>query len=120
MPVKDKKAETVLRRIIQEAGGHSTSFHIANAYSLLGLVFMRRGELQRAKGLFQQSLEQEQKNDRWSGQACDYANIGLLELRCGRKEQAKTHLNAALELALNLDNREMADFLKRELEKLKA
>ena len=117
---KDKKAETVLRRIIQEAGGHSTSFHIANAYCLLGLVFMRRGELQRAKGLFQQSLEQEQKNDRWSGQACDYANIGLLELRCGRKEQAETHLNAALELALSLDNREMADFLKRELEKLKA
>ncbi|MFR0737510.1 MAG: hypothetical protein ACLSHR_11575 [Oscillospiraceae bacterium] len=38
---KDKKAETVLRRIIQLAGGHSTSFHIANAYSLLGLVFAR-------------------------------------------------------------------------------
>jgi len=81
---------------------------------------MRRGELSRAKGLFQQSLEQEQKNDRWIGQVCDYANIGLLELRCGKNEQAQTHLQAAYELAQALGDTDLAEKIKVNLDKLKS
>ena len=114
------KAEKVLRKILNEAKKGSSCFHIANAYSLLGLIFLQKGDLQRAKGLFQQSLEQEQKNNRLSGQACDYANIGLLELRIGQTNQAKTHLQAAMELALELEDNEMARLLKNELKKLEA
>jgi len=114
---KDDKAEKILRRIIEYARGHATAFHIANAYSLLGLEFMRRGEFSRAKGLFQQSLEQEQKNDRWIGQACDYANIGLLELRCGKREQAQTHLQAALDLARAVGDNELSEKISENLER---
>lgn len=117
---EDTAAEGILRHIMDYARQHSTSFHIANAYSLLGLIFMRQGDFQRAKGLFQQSLEQEQKNDRWNGLVCDYANIGILELRCGQNEQAQTHLQAALDLALTLNNKEMVAYLEKELKDLKA
>ena len=117
---QDEKAEKILRRIISYAGTHTTAFHVANAYSLLGLSFMRRGELSRAKGLFQQSLEQEQKNDRWIGQVCDYANIGLLELRSGKNEQAQTHLQAAYELAQALGDTVLAEKIKVNLDKLKS
>ncbi len=113
-------AESVLRNIIQQAKNEASCFHIANAYSLLGLIFLQKGDLRRAKGLFQQSLEQEQKNNRLSGQACDYANIGLLELRIGQTEQAKKHLQAAQDLALELEDKEMSDLLEKELQKLKA
>ncbi len=116
---QDEKAEKILRRIIDYAGKHITAFHIANAYSLLGLSFMRRGELLRAKGLFQQSLEQEQKNDRWIGQVCDYANIGLLEWRSGKTEQAQTHLQAAYDLAEALGDTELSEKIKTNLENLK-
>lgn len=116
---RDSAAEQALRRIIEFSREHPSSFHIANAYSLLGLIFMRRGELQRAKGLFQQSLEQEQRNDRWSGQASDYANIGLLELRCGQTDQAQKHLQAALDLAISLGDNNMAAYLKQKLAGLK-
>ncbi len=117
---EDTKAEKILRQIIDDAQKHPTSFHIANAYSLLGLSFMRRGDLLRAKGLFQQSLGLEQKNDRWIGQACDYANIGLLEWRGGKTEQARTHLQAAYDLAVSLDDDSLAKDIQTYLDKLKA
>lgn len=108
-------AEAVLRNILSYAKKESSCFHIANAYSLLGLIFMQKGEFKRAKGLFQQSLEQEQKNNRLSGQVCDYANIGFLELRCGQTMQAKNHLLAAKNLALELEDNDMVNLLEKEL-----
>ena len=112
-------AESVLRNIIQQAKKEASCFHIANAYSLLGLIFLQKGDLKRAKGLFQQSLEQEQKNNRLTGQVCDYANIGFLELRIGQVAQAKNHLQAAKDLAAQLEDTEMFALLKKELNKLK-
>ena len=112
-------AESVLREILAKAKTEASCFHIANAYSLLGLIFLQKGDLKRAKGLFQQSLEQEQKNNRLSGQVCDYANIGFLELRIGQLEQAKKHLQAAQTLALELEDEEMSVLLEKELNKLK-
>ena len=116
---KDSEAELILRQIIDSHKVHCGNFHLANAYSLLGLIFMRHGELQRAKGLFQQSLSYEQKNDRLSGQACDYANIGLLELRCGHQEEAQKHIQEALFLAQQQGREDMASYLQQELNKLK-
>ena len=111
-----QNAEVVLRDILTFAKRNASCFHVANAYSLLGLIFMQKGELKRAKGLFQQSLEQEQKNNRLSGQVCDYANIGFLELRIGQKDQAKNHLMAAKNLALELEDNDMVCLLEKELE----
>lgn len=94
-----ESAETVLRRILMIAKKKSGCFHAANAYTLLGLIFLRRKEYARARALFNQSLALEQKDERITGIAADFANIGLTEKLCGNREQARKNLQAALEYA---------------------
>ncbi len=96
---EEEKAEKILRRTIAIGRKNATSFHLANAYHLLGLIYMRRKDYLRAKGLFSQSLEQEQKNDRLYGIAVDYANISLANLNCGRAEEARKTLETARDYA---------------------
>lgn len=113
-----EKAEEFLRKIINQLKGKSSHFHIANVYNMLGLIFLQKGDLRRAKGWFYQSLDQEQKNDRFSGAATDFANIALVELRCGHLEQARKTLETALEYASAYGENELCESLRKELKKL--
>ncbi len=113
---KDKEAEKTLREIIKTAQEQSNSFHVANAYSLLGLIYLKQNDLRRAKGLFQQSLDMEQINNRLGGIATDYANIGLIEFRKGNLEQAKKTLKTALDYAEANQEEELIRLLKNQLE----
>lgn len=115
-----KEAETFLRQIIKLGRQNAGSFHIANAFSLLGLIYLQQGEFLRAKGLFQQSLEQEQKNDRCSGIAADYANIALIELRSGHKNEALKNMRAAAEYAEAAEDETLSEWLKAEIIKLES
>lgn len=115
---KFQDCEIVLRRIVTIAKKSNSSFHIANAYNMLGLIFLKTGDLSRAKGLFQQSLEQEQLNDRFSGMASDYANIGFVEYRLGQFEQAKKNLLLSLEYASTFGDNELAQIIKQKIDQL--
>lgn len=53
----DNEAETVLRKIINADKEQHSCFFVGNAYNLLGLIFMKKGDLRRAKGFF---------NNRWT------------------------------------------------------
>lgn len=112
------ESEAILRKVIAISKKNNSSFHPANAYTLLGLIFLRRKELRRAKGLFQQSLALEQKDERLSGIATDYANIGLIELRSGNREQARKTLQTALEYAEVYGENELSKIIKKRLQKL--
>ena len=72
--------------------------------------------MRRAKGLFQQSLDMEQINNRLGGIATDYANIGLIEFRKGNLEQAKKTLKTALDYAEANQEEELIRLLKNQLE----
>lgn len=115
-----KEAERLLRQIINQGRQNAGNFHIANAFSLLGLIYLQQGEFFRAKGLFQQSLEQEQKNDRCSGIAADYANIALIELRSGHKSEALKNMRAAAEYAEAAGDEPLSAWLKGEMTKLES
>ncbi len=105
--------EQITRAIITKAEKQSSCFHIANAYSLLGLVFMKKGDFKRAKGLIKQSLNQEIRNERCSGMAIDYANLALIEKFCGNREQAQQTLQQALEYAQMLDESDLSAQIKK-------
>ena len=96
---KDTDAEAILRNIIDLTKEHPVCFHKANAYSLLALIYLERGNLKRAKGLLQQSLDCELDNNRTDGIAIDYTNIALIEFRKGQKKQASETLAKALQYA---------------------
>lgn len=113
-------AEETLREIMTISKKKKTAFHVANAYNLLGLIFLKKGELQRAKVLFQEAVAMEQKNDRFSGAATDFANIGLIELKCGRLEEAQKNLETAVEYAKAYGETELSKLLEEKLSDLKA
>lgn len=113
------EAEKLLRKIITVSCKNESSFHPANAYNLLGLIFMQMKDFKRAKGLFQESLSLEQKNDRLTGIATDYANISLIEYRCGNLEAAEKTLQIALEYAKAFGENELSKIIEERLKKLK-
>lgn len=115
----DTQAEEILRQIIDHGKKDCGGFYLANAYNLLGIIFMRRKDLRRAKGLFRQSLELEQRGSRTAALAADYANIGLNELCCGRRDDAGKNLQTALELAESCGDEDLCRCLRHHLDKLK-
>ena len=110
-------AEKTLRRIITAAGEKRAGFHPASAYSLLGLIYLQKGELLRAKGLFSQAVQLEQKNDRLNAAATDYANIALIEAKRGQKELARKNLQTAIECAGFCEDDGLRKLLQAELRK---
>lgn len=101
------KAETILRKIIANAAEEHSCFHVANAYNQLGLICLKRGELRRAKGLFQQSASCEQRSNRQAGLAVDYANIALVEHQRGHLEEAQKNLQQAFDYAKKAGDKEL-------------
>ena len=98
------KAENCLREIIRRSKQHKTCFHIANAYTLLGLILFKKNDIRGAKTIFYQSLEQELCNERKEGIAIDYANLAIVEKKIGNSNSYVKNLNKALEYAKDCDN----------------
>ena len=115
---EDKKAEQKLRQIIQNKERENCCFHSASAISLLGLIFLRKNQLKRAKSLFLQAASLEQKNERFSGAATDYTNIGLIEYKSGDKKQALKTFYTALEYASAFGENEFSQMLEQKIKNL--
>ena len=60
------------------------------------------------------------KEERFSGAATDYANIGLIEYKIGNKEQALRTYETALDYASAFSETELSGFLRSRIEELKA
>ena len=79
---------------------------------------MKRKDLQRAKGLFQQSLDLEQRGVRLNALAIDYTNIGLVELYRGHRDNAHKHLQTALDFAQQIEDKELCAQIQKQIEKI--
>ena len=110
---KFKKAEEILRHIIATDKKHKHNFHIANVYSLLGLIYLRRNDLQRAKVLLQQSLHLEQRNRRCEGLVSDYTNLALIDVLSGNRDAATDNMKIALEYAKQTGNEELLALIEK-------
>ena len=108
-----QKSEKLLRQIIDDSKKKSSAFHVANAYNLLGMIYLKKGDLQRAKGIFQQSLEHELKDDRTDGAAIDYANIAMIDYMRGQKLQSEKTFAKALEYAKTFEEGELFELIKK-------
>lgn len=109
------EAEKILRQIIENARRHKSCFHVANAYNLLGIIYLRQGDLRRAEGLFQQSLSAEVQNERWCGAAIDYANIALTSYRRGHKDDGDKYRALALQYARDAGETQLAEIWEKKL-----
>lgn len=114
-----QNAEQILRGLIAEAKIKKSAFHTASAYNLMGLIFLKYSKSKEAKVWFQEAAALEQKNDRYSGAATDYANIGLIEKRRGNLEQARKNLETAIGYAEIHGETELSETLRQRLKNLK-
>lgn len=114
-----QNAEQILRGLIAEAKIKKSAFHTASAYNLMGLIFLKYSKSKEAKVWFQEAAALEQKNDRYSGAAADYANIGLIEKRRGNLEQARKNLETAIGYAEIYGETELSETLRQRLKNLK-
>ncbi|MEE6206676.1 MAG: tetratricopeptide repeat protein [Alphaproteobacteria bacterium] len=111
-------AEKLLRQILDIKQQQNINFHTANAYSLLGLIYLQTGDYQRAKVLFQQSLHLEQNHERCEGLLVDYANLALIDELCGNKPAAQSNLQIALEYAKKTENNDLIRLIENKLKPL--
>ena len=112
-----EKSEKILRSLLDLSRRTQLSFHIANAYSLLGLIYMQKQDLQRAKVLFQQSLHLEQSKQRCEGMVADYANLALIEELTDNPENAVSNWQIALEYARQTGDAELQDLIEKHYNK---
>ena len=94
-------------------------FLCGNGLKLAGVNFNKKGDLRRAQGFFQQSLDCELRSNRAGGIAIDYANIALLEYKRGQTEQAVKTVETALEYAKAFGEGELYSQLKKQLSKIR-
>lgn len=116
---KIEAAEQIAREIITIAEKQPTSFHYANCYNLLGLIFLQKKEFSRAKALFKESVGLEHKNNRTKEIASDYFNIGLAEIYSGHRKQALESLENALKYAREANEKEIIEIVSNKIEELK-
>lgn len=95
---KTIESEKTLRYLIDIEKNYKHCFHIAGAYTLLGLVLLNTNQQDRAKAMFNQALSKELCNNRKVGVAIDYANLALIEKQLGNNDEARTNLQKALGL----------------------
>lgn len=112
------KSEKILRNLIAQVDEHSSCFHVANVYNLLGLIFLQKNDLPKAKAFFMQAVQREERNERLSGAAVDYANLALIEQKCGNRKQAEKILNLALEYAQNSEDSNLIEQIKLQINKI--
>ena len=93
-----------MRGIIRKVPYHQSCFHIADAYTLLGLILLQTGKIGRARTIFNQALKHELSDNRSAGIAVDYANLAAAEKQCGNISAARKNLEAALAYAKDADN----------------
>ena len=106
------QSEKNLRTLLEYTHRCECNFHRANAYSLLGLIYLQKGELQRAKVLFQQSLHLEQSHQRCEALAADYSNLALIESLTLHPEDAAATWQLAREYAEQSEDKDLIELIK--------
>ncbi|MBR2034248.1 MAG: tetratricopeptide repeat protein [Alphaproteobacteria bacterium] len=107
-------SEKILRNIISLANSQNSCFHVANAYNLLGIIYLKQKDYQRAEGIFQQALQAELHNERWCGAAIDYANIAITSLNRGNIQQSKKYWQMALRYAEQSCDNQLLELLQKQ------
>ncbi len=114
-----KHSTDVLTALIKEKTPASSIYYPANAYTLLGLIYLETGKLNQARTMFKNAIDMENSQNRLKGVAIDYNNLAELALREGNQEEALTYLNRAIQYAETLEDRDLVAYLKNKLEQSK-
>ncbi len=112
---KNGQSAQILTNLIRKKYPPTATFYPANAYTLLGIIKLERNELELAKTLFKQAADLEFGKNRLKGAVADYNNLAEIAYREGNDAEAETYLRQALAYAENIEDKELAAYLKAKL-----
>ncbi len=112
---KFAQAEKLSKQILNVLKKHKSGFHVANVYSLLGLINMENNNLSVAEKWLQKSLTLEQQSNRYTGAAADAVNLAITQQLRGNIEQAHTYSKQALEFAKKTEDNEFIELIKSKI-----
>ena len=114
-----EKSEQFCRKILNVHSKHNTCFHVANVYSLLGLIYVKLNDFNRASALFKKSLNIEQCNERYSAVAIDYVNLALIDKKTGKLNSALHNFQSALSSAKKQNDEKLCAIIEQQIKKIK-
>ena len=88
------------------SGPDTDTADTAAAWGNLGLIYRKRGGLDRAEEMHQKSLAIEEKLGRQEGMASDYSNLGLIYEKRGELDRAEEMYQKALAINEKLGRQE--------------
>ena len=109
------KSKEILIPLIKEKNSFSSTYYIANAYTLLGLIYLNEGKLNLAKTTFKQALDLENAQNRTKGAIIDYNNLAETLFKLGNKKEANEYLNLALSYSQEIEDKELENYIKSKL-----
>ena len=112
---KFAQAEKLSKQILNVLKKHKSGFHVANVYSLLGLINMENNNLSVAEKWLQKSLTLEQQSNRYTGAAADAVNLAITQQLRGNIEQAHKYSQQALEFAKKTEDNEFIELIKSKI-----
>ena len=78
---------------IKQKYSNCITFYPANAYSLLGLIYLKENNLKQAQNMFKSALDLEHSKNRSKGAIIDYNNLAEISLKLGNKKTAQKYLS---------------------------
>ncbi|MBO4519574.1 MAG: tetratricopeptide repeat protein [Alphaproteobacteria bacterium] len=86
----------------------------ANTAAMLGLLYLRRGDWDRAESFFKDSMRIEEMLHRSLGLASDYSNLGLIAQKKGQKQKAAEYWYKASLYFESSGDRTSAEYFKKQ------
>ena len=106
------KAEKNIRHLLSVANENESAFHLANAYSMLGSIYMKKENYTRAKPFFEEAIRHELKNNRIEGMISDYMNLGIIARNSGDEEGALINFREAKRYANEVQNYDLENMVE--------
>ena len=100
-----RQAEAMYEHVVKLAEEHGKKWE-AQGLNNLGLIYQRRGELEKAEDMHNKALAISQQIGNKEGMAIQYGNLGVIYKTRGELEKAEDMQNKALEINQQLGNKE--------------
>lgn len=110
----EEKAEKLLSEALAFFKEKDKKAENANASAALGLLYLRRGEWDKAESRFKDSMHIEERLHRTLGLASDFSNLGLIARKKGQKQRAAEYWYRAALLYEKGGDGESAGYFKQQ------
>lgn len=110
----DSEAEELLLSALAYFKENGKKTENANAAAMSGLLYLRRGEWDRAESFFKDSMHIEEMLRRSLGMASDYSNLGLIAQKKGQPQKAAEYWYKAALLFEKSGDLSSADYFKKQ------